>query len=143
MLTKKEIMGNKKLFNAICGFLFVGLLAFFMSSCSTDDEKEVFNNDNVPELLYGKWLGEDSRGQSLSFLIERDGSCTYKRSIHVDADGIYTYDAKEKKITTTIQEIGTGTVVYIIELLTEDKLVVKGASSDKRITYTKDKNYIE
>ena len=140
-------MGYKNLFNAICAFFFVSLLVLYMSSCSNDDEKEVFNNENVPELLYGKWLGSDSRGQSLSFLLERDGACTYKRSKHnttyVSADGVYTYDAKEKKITTTIEEIGEGPIVYIVELLTEDKLVVKKASYDTRITYTKDKDYIE
>lgn len=142
-----KIMENKKSFNAIYRFLFMSLMLIFILSCSTDDEKGEFNKDNVPELLYGRWLGADSRGQSLSFLIERDGSCTYKRSrytnTYVSADGVYTYDAKEKKITTTIEEIGEGPIVYIIELLSEDKLVVKKASYDTRIIYTRDKDYEE
>lgn len=136
-------MSNRNLFNAIYSFLFFAILTLCISSCSKDDEKDIFNKENIPELLYGKWKGTDSRGQSLTFLIERDGTCTYKRSKYVDADGIYTYDAKEKKITTTIEEIGEGPVVYIIELLTEDKLVVKKAAYDRRISYTKDKDYTE
>lgn len=136
-------MSNRNLFNAIYRFLFICILTLCISSCNKDNEKGIFDNKNVPELLYGKWLGADSRGQSLSLLIERDGACTYKRSTYVDADGIYTYDAKEKKTTTTIEEIGGGPVVYIIELLTEDKLVVRREPSGTRISYTKDKDYIE
>ena len=136
-------MGNRNLFNAIYRFSFICILALCFSSCNKNDEKDIFDNEDVPELLYGKWLGTDSRGQSLSLLIERDGACTYKRSIYVDADGIYTYDAKEKKITTTIEEIGSGPVVYVIELLTEDKLIVRREPSGTRISYTKDKDYIE
>lgn len=136
-------MESKKLISSIYKFLLVNLLILSVLSCSSDEEKEKSNTSDVPELLYGKWLGADSRGQSLTFIINKDGTCFYQRETYVNEHGIYTYDTTEKKITTTIEEIGEGTVVYIIELLTVDKLVVKKAAYDKRITYTKDKNYIE
>ena len=118
------------------------MLAFFVS-CGDDDSTDstIGNDAGVPDLLYGMWRGEDSRGQSLSLLLERDGSCTYKRSHYVDEDGIFTYDPEEKRITTTIEEIGSGAVVYIVEMLTEDTLVVKLPKSETRLVYTRDKDY--
>ncbi len=124
---------------------FVGLLSvllFCFGSCSDDmDENENIGGNNVPELLYGKWNGSDRRGQSLTFIVYKNGKCAYKRASYVDEEGSYVYDAAEKKITTTIREIGEGPVVYIIELLDADNLVVKEAAYDTNIAYRKDHSF--
>lgn len=121
----------------------VGLLSvitFSLCACSSDDDEE-FEGDKIPELLFGKWDGYDSRGQSLTFKVYKDGTCAYKRSTYVNEDGTYVYDAAEKKITTTIEEIGEGPIVYIIELLDSDNLVVKKAAYNTRIAYKRDHSF--
>lgn len=127
--------------------LLVACVAMVFVSCSKDDDKsnneEINENKNIPSLLFGKWKGNDSRGQSLTFIIRKDGTCFYQREAYVKSEGIFIYDSEEKKITTTIEENGEGPVVYIIELLTSEKLVVKKAAYDRRISYTKDMNYKE
>lgn len=115
-------------------------MVFCFSSCS-DDENEGIGSNNVPALLYGKWDGSNTKGQSLTFIIYKDGTCSYKRASFVDAEGSYVYDATEKKITTTIQEIGGGAVVYIIELLDEDNLVVMNPENNISYTYKKDHSF--
>lgn len=124
---------------------FVGLLSvllFCFSSCSDDmDENENIGGNNVPELLYGKWNGFNTKGQSLTFIIYKNGKCAYQRLPYVDEEGSYVYDAAEKKITTTIREIGEGAIVYIIELLDADNLVVRKPANDISHAYRKDHSF--
>ena len=120
----------------------LSIMVFCLSSCSNDkEEDEVIGGNKVPTLLFGKWNGSNTRGQSLTFIVYKDGTCAYKRASYVDATGSYVYDDTEKKITTTIREIGEGPVVYIIELLDANNLVVKKAAYDTRIAYTKDHSF--
>lgn len=79
----------------------------------------------IPELLYGKWQGEDSRGQTLILIINKDGSCCYQREDYVNEEGVFSYIPDEKKLVTTMEENGSGPIIYIIEMITETDLVVQ------------------
>ena len=120
----------------------LSIMVFCFSSCSDDmDENENIGSNNVPVLLFGKWDGSNTKGQSLTFIIYKDGKCAYKRASYVDAEGSYAYDAAEKKITTTIMEIGGGAVVYVIELLDADNLVVRNPANNISHAYRKDHSF--
>ena len=119
------------------------VMALNLGSCSDDNDgidAEV-GGSKVPALLFGKWDGSDKRGQSLTFILYKDGTCSYKRSSYVNTSGVYTYDEAEKKITTTMMENGEGAIVYIVELLDSDNLVVKKAAYDTRISYKRDHSF--
>ena len=77
----------------------------------------------------------------MTFILYKDGTCSYKRSSYVNTSGVYTYDEAEKKITTTMMENGEGAIVYIVELLDSDNLVVKKAAYDTRISYKRDHSF--
>lgn len=120
----------------------LSIMVFGLCSCSNDkEEDEVIGDNKVPTLLYGKWDGSNSKGQHLTFIVYKDGTCAYQRLPYVDATGSYAYDETEKRITTTISEIGEGAIVYIIELLDADNLVVKKEANNIRTSYTKDHSF--
>ena len=116
-------------------YLFLVSLFVVMLHACNNDKEEV--NLGVPELLYGKWTGEDRRVQSLTFIIRKDGTCYYKRASYIEEEGIWSYDIEKRQITTTIEELGEGPIIYIINLLTEEELVVKKAAYDSYVYYNR------